>query len=54
MTTRGWARRAGTLALRAVERLGAVLMIIGSGIKGGRSADASAPALYKKPTDYRP
>jgi hypothetical protein len=54
MAARGWARRVGSVALRAVERVGAVLLIIGSGLKGGRSADEGARALNEKPTDYRP
>jgi hypothetical protein len=40
--------------MRAIERVGAVLMIVGSGLKGGRSADESAASLAKKPTEYRP
>src|ERR1700704_512791 len=39
MTAGDRVRRVRTVALRAVKRLGAVLMITGGGLKGGRSAD---------------
>ncbi|QNE35856.1 hypothetical protein [Leifsonia shinshuensis] len=45
----------GRILLLILGRVGAVLMIIGSGMKGGHSADEQAIALYLPPRDeYRP
>jgi hypothetical protein len=48
-------RSAGGSASRVLERVGTVLAIVGSGTKGGRSADPEAQSMYLPPKDeYRP
>jgi hypothetical protein len=44
----------GRILLIVLGRIGTVLMILGSGLKGGHSADEQARALYMPRKDYRP